>query len=61
MGITRSVRVSDHSPAIALSEEKAKLVTENWRDRKGRNKGTNNYEQADSGIHDTLTHSSFLY
>ena len=38
---TRTVRGSDYSPAIALSEEKDKLVTENWRDRKRRSNGTN--------------------
>ena len=31
---TRAVRGSDYSPAIALSEEKDNLVTENSRDRK---------------------------
>ena len=31
---TRAVRGSDYKPAIALSEEKDKLVTQNWRDRK---------------------------
>ena len=30
---TRAVRGSDYSPATALSEEKDKLVTENWNDR----------------------------
>ena len=30
---TRAVRGSDYSPAIVLSEEKDKLVTENWRER----------------------------
>ena len=51
-------RVADYSSAIALSEEKAKLVTEKLeRQKKRRNNGTNKYEQADSGIHDTLTHS----
>ena len=30
---TRAVRGSDHSPATVLSEEKDKLVTENWNDR----------------------------
>ena len=59
--LTRIVRGSDYSPAIALSEEKDKLVTENWRDRKRRNSGTHKYEQPDSSIHDTLTDSSFLY
>ena len=29
---TRAVRGSDYSPAIELSEQKDKLVTENWRD-----------------------------
>ena len=31
---TRAVRGSDCSPAIMLSEEKDKFVTENWRERK---------------------------
>ena len=31
---TRAVRGSDYSPAIVLSQEKDKLVTENWRVRK---------------------------
>ena len=31
--LTRTVRGSDYSHAIALSEEKDKLGTENWRDR----------------------------
>ena len=31
--LTRAVRGSDYSPAIALSEAKDKLVTENWKDR----------------------------
>ena len=31
---TRAVRGSDYSPAILLSEEKDKFVTENWRERK---------------------------
>ena len=31
--LTRAVRGSDYSPATALSEEKEKLVTENWKDR----------------------------
>ena len=31
---TRAVRGSDYSPAIVLSEEKDKFVTENWRERK---------------------------
>ena len=30
---TRGDRGSDYSPATALSEEKDKLVTENWKDR----------------------------
>ena len=30
--ITRAVRGSDYSPATVLSEEKDKLVPENWRD-----------------------------
>ena len=51
--ITRAVRGSDYSPAIALSEEKDKLVSENWRDR-NRNNGTNKYEQPDFSIHNTL-------
>ena len=34
---TRAVRGSDYSPTIALSEEKDKLVIENWRDRKRKN------------------------
>ena len=29
---TRTVRGSDYSPAVELSEQKDKLVTENWRD-----------------------------
>ena len=29
---TRTVRESDYSPAVELSEQKDKLVTENWRD-----------------------------
>ena len=29
---TRTVRGSDHSPAVELSEQKDKLITENWRD-----------------------------
>ena len=33
-GQGKAVRGSDYSPAIGLSEEKDKLVTENWRDRK---------------------------
>ena len=32
--ITRAFRGSDYSPAIVLSEEKDKSVTENWRERK---------------------------
>ena len=32
--LTRAVRGSDYSPTTALSEEKDKLVTENWKDRK---------------------------
>ena len=31
--VTRAVRGSDYNPATALSEEKDKLVTENWKDR----------------------------
>ena len=31
---TRAVRGSDYSPAIVLSEEKDKFVTENWREWK---------------------------
>ena len=31
-GKTRTVRGSDYSPAVELSEQKDKLVTENWRD-----------------------------
>ena len=53
------MRGSDYSLAIALSEEKD-LVTENWSDRKS-NDGLNKNEQPDSGIHNTLTHSSCLY
>ena len=30
---TRAVKGSDYSPATALSDEKDKLVTENWKDR----------------------------
>ena len=56
---SRTARGSDYSPAIVLSEEKDKLVTENWRDRKKKNR-TNKYEQPDSSIHDTLTDSSFF-
>ena len=29
---TRTVRGSDYSPAVELSEQKDKLVNENWRD-----------------------------
>ena len=47
---TRAVRGSDYSPAIALSEEKDKLVTENWRDKIKKNNGTNKYEQPDFSI-----------
>ena len=35
--LTRAVRGSDNSPATALSEEKDKLVTENWKDREKKN------------------------
>ena len=38
--ITRAVRGSDYSPAIVLSEEKDKFVTENLKE-KWTNKGTN--------------------
>ena len=31
--VTRDVRGSDYSPATVLSEEKDKIVPENWRDR----------------------------
>ena len=31
--LTRAVRGSDYSPATVLTEEKDKLVPENWRDR----------------------------
>ena len=31
---TRADRGSDYSPAIVLSEEKDKFVTENWRESK---------------------------
>ena len=58
---TRAVRGSDYSFAIVRSEEKDKLLTRNWRGRRKSNNGMNKYEQPDSSIHDTLTHSSFLY
>ena len=32
INLTRTVRGSDYSPAVGLSEQKDKLVTENWRD-----------------------------
>ena len=37
---TRAVRGSDYSPATALSEEKGKLVTENWKDSGGSRRGS---------------------
>ena len=33
---TRAVRGSDYSSATALSEEKDKLITENWNDRENK-------------------------
>ena len=34
---TRAVRGSDYSPTTELSEEKDKLIPENWRDREKKN------------------------
>ena len=42
--ITRAVRGSDYSPATGLSEEKDKLVTENWKDRE---KNRSNFGECD--------------
>ena len=53
---TRAVRRSDYSLAKALSVEKDKLVTENWRQKK--KEGTNKHKQPDSSIHDTSIHCS---
>ena len=51
---TRAVRGSDYSPAIALSEEKDKLVIKIREMEKGRNNRMNKYEQPDFSIHNTL-------
>ena len=57
----RAVREADYSADIALSEAKDKLVMKMGETEKRRTNRMNKYDQSDSSIHMTLTHSSFMY